>query len=98
MTITGKNKKNCLKKQKSVNNHFFFFPGEKKKTCWKSDFDGTQTKTTYTLVLESDCSGRLYDVVETTRPDGSGLGVGHGPELCDGNCRLPSSCNYIIAG
>ena len=80
-----------MKTQTSFNNHFFFFPGEKKKTCWKSDFDGTQTKTSYTLVLKSDCSGRLYDVVETTRPDGSQNGVGH-TNLCDGNCRLPS-CN-----
>merc|ERR1712008_113296 len=65
--------------------------GTRSKTCWKSDFDGTQTKTTYKLSLNSDCSGRLTDTVETTLANGQSFAVG-GHATCNGNCRLPD-CN-----
>ena len=68
-----------------------FFSGTRSKTCWKSNFDGTQTKITYRLSLNSDCSGQITDDVETINPNGQAFAVG-GQSLCNSNCRLPD-CN-----
>ena len=42
--------------------------------------------------MNSDCSGRLTDTVETTLANGQSSGVG-GQATCNGNCRLPD-CNW----